>query len=423
MLNETPSILIVAALLCSLAGCGGEDAGGGWAGSLTDSAGVTIVRNPAQPLVGAAGAPAVEEVLRIGTTSGGSGTQFGLIASIAVAADGAISVLDRQESRVLRFARDGEFLGAVGRAGAGPGELSPQAVNVFVTPADTLLVADPGNLRINIYSPAGDAIGSIPVPSPTGTIPIRFAMMPDGRIVQHMRTMPTPEHPELRDDLLVALGRDGQVLDTLHRMPAGRSIRFRNGVAQFAAYEPEPVWALGRDGQVLSGTSGRYRIEERSKDGELRRVIEREHTSEAITDADRRAFLRMIRQQMVEQNVDPATIGEIVDGMSFADRYPAFAHFVAGPESTLWVQHVRSARQEGEAFDAQQIGSDRWDIFDADGRFLAETRMPPRFTPLISVDDRFYGIWSDSLDVQHVMVVRVTGPLSAAAVARGSSAT
>lgn len=421
MLNERLKTALLATVVCAGgAACDRPGADGG--GVVADSAGVTIVRNPAQPIEPTAPLR-VEEVLRVGSALGGDGTQFGLIASIAVDDDGRMFVLDRPSSRVIEIAPDGRVVRTFGGAGAGPGEISGQAVNVFVTAADSLLVADPGNLRINVYAPDGSPAGSLPVPSPTGTIPFRFGLLPDGRIVQHVRTVPTPERPELRDDLFVTLGRNGDIVDTLHRMPTGRSIRFRDGVAQFAAYEPEPVWALDADGRFFSAMSGQYRIEVRNGQGELVRVIEREHSREPITAADRDAFLRMIRRQMAEQRVDPAMIDQIVNGMSFAERYPAFAHFLPGPRSTLWVQHVRSARELGEAFDAAQIGSDRWDVFDADGRFIAQARLPERFVPLTSRDDRFYGFWSDDLDVQHVMVVRVNGLPRQASAANGSNAT
>jgi hypothetical protein len=98
--------------------------------------------------------------------------------------------------------------------------------------------------------------------------------------------------------------------------------------------------------------------------------------------------------------------------VQFADHYPAFASLLGGPEGTLWVQHIRTARQvkeSGEEFDVQNVGAQDWDVFDAEGRFLGEATMPDRFQPLRVHGSHLYGVWRDELDVPYVMRLHVSG--------------
>jgi hypothetical protein len=54
-------------------------------------------------------------------------------------------------------------------------------------------------------------------------------------------------------------------------------------------------------------------------------------------------------------------------------------------------------------------GSDEWDVFDSEGRYLGIVTMPDRFSPFSLVGDRLYGVWRDEFEVQYVRVFRITG--------------
>lgn len=378
-----------------------------WRGTVRDSAGVPIIQNPDTPIM--EGGWQVREVLRIGSAAGAPETQFGMIASVDVADDGRIYVLDQQHRRVRVFGPDGGFVREMGGSGAGPGELSAIAVTALVGPDDTVFVGDLGNVRFERFAPDGSPAGSVPLPVPNGRMPNRLDMLRDGRFVELVRSVPTASRPDLEDELLLVIARDGSVADTLHRLPAGRSVEFRNGAAVLSVFAAEPVWALGEDDRLYTAVNAQYRIEIRNN-GRLERVIERAAEPRPVTEEDRSAFLRMLRRSLREQGVDPMAVEEMARSMTFADRYPMFAHFAPGPRGTVWVQQVRTARdaeEEGAVFDGADVGSDRWDVFDAQGRFVTTTRLPVGFAPLLYRGDRFYGTWQDELDVPHVMAVEV----------------
>ena len=115
---------------------------------------------------------------------------------------------------------------------------------------------------------------------------------------------------------------------------------------------------------------------------------------------------------------------QIVDGMRFADSYPAFLSIWMGPNRSLWVQHVLTISdmtdEEREMFDygAQHphtfvgnpriaIGAPDWEVFDSEGRYLGEVTLPTRFEPMQFDGDHIYGVRRDELDVEFVMRLKV----------------
>lgn len=59
---------------------------------------------------------------------------------------------DRTDGQFLAFERSGEFMGALGGSGRGPGEYSPM-VEIYVDMASRLFIADNRLLRLNIFGP------------------------------------------------------------------------------------------------------------------------------------------------------------------------------------------------------------------------------------------------------------------------------
>ena len=85
-------------------------------------------------------------------------------------------------------------------------------------------------------------------------------------------------------------------------------------------------------------------------------------------------------------------IDQLRSAIHFGESFPAFASVVAGPEGSIWVQHVKVASElsedEYESFNPiEDTGAADWDIFDSDGRFLGVLTMPSRFTPRVIRDD------------------------------------
>ncbi len=100
-----------------------------WTGSVEDSGGVRIVRNPEVGLWNSADRWSVREEIRIGSELD-SAYQFGNIVSMDVASNGTIYVLDQAAQHVKVFDSVGSYSRTLGRPGSGPGEFSRNYVSI-----------------------------------------------------------------------------------------------------------------------------------------------------------------------------------------------------------------------------------------------------------------------------------------------------
>jgi hypothetical protein len=175
-------------------------------------------------------------------------------------------------------------------------------------------------------------------------------------------------------------------------------------------FEPEPLWDAAPDGRILTAMNAVYRIEVRDASGKLVRVITKRYTARKVTASDQKKILDALRKMMLQQGIPSAALDQVLGAVSFAETYPAMQSVRAGPDSTVWVQHVRTAEDLSGAsgeLDISHMGSDDWDVFEADGRYLGTLTLPPRFRPMLVRGDDFWGVQRDSLDVPSVVRYRL----------------
>jgi hypothetical protein len=113
-------ISAAAAILLLITACSGADRTGDWAGTLQDSAGVTIVENPANGFWREGEGWTVEEELRIGSFADDPSYQFGQVGTVAVNSAGEIFISDTQAQDIRVYSSEGAYLRTLGGPGAGP---------------------------------------------------------------------------------------------------------------------------------------------------------------------------------------------------------------------------------------------------------------------------------------------------------------
>ena len=407
------SIAWIPALLLAAA-CGSEAGGGAeWAGTVEDSAGVQIVRNSLQPLWGEGDAWGFEEVLTIGEAAGDPDYQFGQIAGLDATSDGRILVLDNQAQHVKVFSPDGVFERMIGQGGSGPGEFGPGAAFLMVGVGDTVIVPDAGNQRVNVILLDEGEHTSFPLRFEEG-IPMRWEMSNSGVLVTQRRALNLPNQKASDVDVIVRQAYDGSIVDTLMTPPRGETFSLSGGLPEFHFFSPEPAWTLLNDGLFVFAMSDEYRVSVSDLDGNVQRIITMPHEDVMVSEEDETIITDMIARLFEEQGVPPQALDAIVQGISYEAVFPAFTQIRSGPEGSLWVQQVGvpsdMTQDERENFNPMlDQGSDEWDVFDAEGRYLGVITIPDRFTPFSLKGDLLYGVWRDDFEVQYVKAYRVTG--------------
>ena len=416
-MNRWPKhlILLVLPLLPLFHGCAGGERS--WEGTVTDSAGIALVQNPATPLWDDGEEWTVTEDLKIGSVAGEPEYQFGMLAFIEVGDDGSMYAVDVQGQELRAYDADGNYLRTIAEAGDGPGEVGQGTMFVFDDHRGGLVVPDLGNQRVNRYGSDGEPRGSFPIALQAG-MPTRWAVDHEGRVVAQLRGMNVQGMSALEEgDPIVAYDTTGAVVDTLAMLPKGQTLagatEERFSMVLFA---PEPVWDIDADGSIYYALNSEYRIKVNDVEGNLVRIFTREVDRKPVEESDRNAILRAMREQYQQFGLPPAQVEPLMEGIGFADFYPAFGQLLLGPGETGWVQRIRSARdmaqgaEEGFEFDPQDIGSPQWDVFDREGRYLGVVTLPDRFAPVNVHGDKLYGVWRDELDVQYIMRLKVNRP-------------
>lgn len=399
---------ILMAGMLPLAACSSGGAGSGeWQGTMTDSAGITVVHNPEDGLWGPGEGWALEEVFRVGGMDADDDAQFSAVVGVDASADGRVYVADQQARRIQVYGPDNRFLFSVGAPGEGPGEFGPALSGVFVSD-EFVRAPDLTNQRVNLYTLDGEPTGSLSFLL-TGGVPIRWDEAGSEVLAAQLRGMGVEGMAELAsgDPVVTVPGGDAEP-DTVGFLPKGQSFDFSGGQPRIRIFESEPIWDVDETGRFVSAMNSDYRIEVRSG-RTLERIVTHPFTRREVTESEQEKFLELVREMVLAQGVPPEAVGQVLGAMEFAEYYPAFAQLLLGPEGTLWVQRIQTADQVQDPadFDPQDLGSPDWDVFDDQGRYLGIVTMPGRFQPLRLVGDVLYGIERDEYDVQSVVGYRM----------------
>ena len=152
-------------LLLSLlpAACGGEGGSSIDAAMdvVRDTVGDTLVVRTVSGSAWGADARLVQE-MSFGELDGDLEYLLGDVTSLAVGPDGTIYLVDGQVNELRAYDADGTYLRTLAREGQGPGELS-QPTALAVLSDGRIVVRDPGNTRLQVFSADGSESWEWPV--------------------------------------------------------------------------------------------------------------------------------------------------------------------------------------------------------------------------------------------------------------------
>lgn len=314
---------------------------------------------------------------------------IGRIGSLAVDAMGMLYLFDPLDPVILAFSPDGTFHHRIGRNGDGPGEFR---IGTFSIVGDTIAVQDAGNSRVVLFrtdgTPLGEWPGSFRAPD---VLPVRI----DGAI---------PSQAWLRDraesDLDQYPGRgwiyyrlDGTPLDTVRTPPVPKTAqwRLRNervDIGITVPFAPDREYLLTRAGTVVWGDQLASRLIYSRTGEDTVRITDFPGEAVTIPDSVRRAAY----QEASDQH-------DWLAGIAKLDEIPTTYPYWVGMAldgDRLWVRRPLAD------------GTHRWQVIDAEGRFLGELAAP--FEPNWRdqwVQDRIYHVTTTSDGAPAVEVWRI----------------
>ncbi len=334
--------------------------------------------------------------VRIGGTGGLSADarpdEFGRIRAVAVGANGAIYVADAQSTEIRMFATDGTFVRAIGREGRGPGEMASAYGVGWV--GDTLATLDPGNARVNLYTPDGAPVGHTPWAAYTGDA-FSVRIHPGGFV-----PMPSPgTRAWLVGVPRVAGFTDTTFLDLPPENDAPSFVRctYQNGVLGFYPIpHAHKLHSVPRPtGGVASAWSSAYEVDLTDPSGRLDHVVYLSAPTYPLTDREWNAAFAERAENATRYGPGDCTPNS-------PDR-PETRALIHG----LHFDHVGRLIVERNTAEATA-----YDLFDVDRTLRGTVPAPPHWegVPPYFRDDRLYVVELDSLDVPRVVGYRLEPP-------------
>lgn len=398
-------------LLAALVGCAEspEIAQADW--EATDSAGTALIQqrvNTTRELV-------LDEVWRVGSLDGDEATQFFTPRDAAFGPDGEVYILDSGNHLVKVYNEaDGSFLRSFGSQGSGPGEFQQLAVRMDVGD-DNIVVMDAGR-RLHSFLPTGDFVETATLGQmlPAGSYPGLIRWSGEAWLL----TVSKVFDPEAGRPI------EGQPT-VLQTFSFSDGVGEETGLAWDAAIEMQTVGAMGwgisplyqqRPHTYLDASGRLYRVygqdygwEVFRPDGSLERRVtnlaDRVPVSQADLDRyeqDRRDSCRDAPPQAeCNRFIEEALPAQM--SLEEPDFQPAVYQLDGSGEGDLLVLRADLGYDIVDGFQTKT-----YDYFAPDGRFRGRFTRGPGFRVIAVEPDRILAIERDDLDVESVVLYRLT---------------
>jgi len=333
----------------------------------------------------------------VATAQSEPAAEFSGITGIGVDSRGNIYAGDRL-SELLVLDGSGKLIRRLGGLGGGPGEFQGIGA-VHLLSNDSLFVYDPAAQRATVYAPYTDRVAyTIRFPMPDFSFPLDVQPMRNGVLSAHFRRIngDVPITGQRRDDLIRHLNRDGSIRrDTVLVVPEPDVLEVRTK-QNLGYYLPrfgrQTLVRWGPDGRIYSLWTDSLRVSIHDQTGRARGGFTARLSSPrlALTDATIDSAARLGSGP----GIGVRTLSE-----AFRARWqtwPMVEDMLVDDQSRVWIMPVTHAPFAD------------WLAFRTDGTQLAALRLPRAVHPRLIRGDRLYAVSKDSLDVESLVVYRLT---------------
>ena len=386
-------------LLCGLPACVNQDPGPRLIVQ-RDSAGVEIIE-ATRPLWGDSSPWSInpEPVVDLALSGSGPNHEFFRIRGLKQRLDGSLVVVNRGSQQVRLYSREGDFLGALGGPGEGPGEFNNLWRVELV--ADTVFALDTDG-RVTVVDPDMDLIRTFALPHQV----FEIHSLGDGTLLAESSIMMELKEAGVQlirpPTALVRFDLKGIWIDSIGVRPGRESFElasaddYISGPALFG--RASKTTTLGP--RVFYGSSDLMQVEELDPAGNLARILRISDYPLGLTaeqfDAE--------RQAMYDASIPPGVpvpprFRRMIESQEAAANRPAFNNMLVDASGAIWLELYRGVSER----DRPQ----EWLILDVDGTWLGTVRMPDRFSLTDITMEAVVGVWRDELDIEHPQVLRL----------------
>lgn len=322
-----------------------------WKGTIKEEGGITIVKNPKEPLLDEAPFDLIED-LTIRDRGGDERYVFQEIWHVAVDDDENIYIPDSRAANIKVFDRNGKYLRTIGRGGQGPGELG-YPFGIQITPNKELVINDRRQARLHYFTLDGEFLRQystsklgrflLPKVDSKGNIIAGYMFYGD-KIKAEIKKFT----PDLKPLMKIASVPTVTQPPVIHYFENQRIINLH--------------WDIIKDDSIIWGDISKYEFHVHSSEGKLIKRITTDYDGVKITEEDKKKYIK----EMFGNNPVPSRITLV-----FPKNLPPFRQFTIDEEGRLFVRNYENVKDDKGVY---------YDVFDTDGKYLARIilKMIPR---------------------------------------------
>jgi hypothetical protein len=354
-MNKRIRLVLLLFTLCVFVlsmGCQKQDSA--WKGTISEENGMTIVKNPKEPIYGA-DIFSLKEELAITDDAGGEECIFAQIRGIDVDESGKIYILDFNESHVYIFNSNGTYIKTFGRKGQGPGELD-MPMTIKIIDRNKVAVGN-FNKGMIFYDLEGNFIHEIH----TEKSGARGVEIDNDYNLYGVLIVPEEEDPRFE---FIKFDPEMNRLCSFGSSPLPTARK-----EGFNPFGGALRYAIRRDNFVISGDPQTYEINVYDPTGNLIRKISKEYDPVEITQEEKDRVMERMSPDIK---------------VSIPKYHNPYNWFIVDDEGRLYVT-THEQVEEGEGF--------YYDVFDPEGKCLV--KIPLKSRPQIIKKNKLYTVESD----------------------------
>lgn len=322
-----------------------------WKGSMDEIDGVTVMKNPKEPIYGG-DVLTLEEDLVLGGEVNEVEPLFLSVQTFKVDEEENIYVLDTTAHKIKVFNKTGKLVKVFGEKGQGPGELDTPT-NIELYSENQLVVFNMRGRKLSLFSKNGDFIKDLPMEK-HGWIPM---IRVDSQGTVYGYSVLTEERYRK-----IKVDKFDSNLNLISNV-----VTIENKIDYFSI-EAVPTFLYFHviNDNLVWGYASEYVLHIVDLDGnEVRRII-MDYDPVKLTKTDKERITKEYRDM-------PSSLK-----LKFPDVYPPFDWFYPGPNGGIVVRTNEKTANESNYFD----------FFDSEGRYVA--KIPFKFLPRAWKNDKVY---------------------------------
>jgi hypothetical protein len=361
--NFILSITVFLPLFIIFAFCRKQEAQ--WGGTIEEVGGVTVVKNPKEPMYGEE-VFSLEAELTIGEANGPKEYMFSSLRYLTVDDRGYIYALDYKEKHVKVYDDKGKHLATMGKEGQGPGDIrGPHGI--CITPQNEVMVPDSLNNRLTFFSAEGKFIRSITTtPFELLETKIDSTGYVIGREVVRDEENSRWELKKFDSRLNYLFSLDSSPIPDLNKMNP---------------FLPPLSWDIDKNDRIISGYPEKYEINIFNPEGTLIKRIQKDYEP-----------LEIAEEQLERLKDIPPQIK-----LDVPQHHVAYWSFFVDDECRIFAFTWEKAPGQDKRY---------FDVFDSEGKYIAKIPLMQR-TQVIK-KNKLYAIEEDKMGYHVIKRYRVT---------------